>query len=477
MRRRKWGLFLQVQGHLLGAPWSKHQHLLVLMLNYVALLLFVGGSMRWFKVLGAALLSCLMMASAHAALQIEITGGINEGRRVVVLPFQTQGQVPVDVSSIISADLMRSGKFSPITYNQLPSGAIVNGAVNFDALAAAGAEAVVSGRVVPVPNSQNYQVIYNIHGVQGANKGRPLTQSRGVSANAAQLRQAAHLVSDRTYELLTGQKGAFRTRIAYIVYRFGDRFPYQLMTADYDGYNEVPILRSTEPIMTPNWSPDGRRLVYVSFERRAPAIFVQDIFTKQRTKLASFPGLNSSPTWSPDGNKIAFTLSKDGQPEIYYYDLVTSRLHRITNNRAIDTEPSWSSDSSRLFFTSERGGRAQIYAVDINTRDAQRVTYQGAMNLSARPIPNSNALIVITRQNGYRVARVDADGSIYMLTTSSLDESPSVAPNGAMVIYSTVYEGRKGLALVSTDGRFKANLPSSTSGEISAPAWGPLPEK
>ena len=156
---------------------------------------------------------------------------------------------------------------------------------------------------------------------------------------------------------------------------------------------------------------------------------------------------------------------------------MTSRLHRITNNRAIDTEPSWSSDSSRLFFTSERGGRAQIYAVDINTRDAQRVTYQGAMNLSARPIPNSNALIVITRQNGYRVARVDADGSIYMLTTSSLDESPSVAPNGAMVIYSTVYEGRKGLALVSTDGRFKANLPSSTSGEISAPAWGPLPEK
>ena len=451
MRRRKWGLFLQVQGHLLGAPWSKHQHLLVLMLNYVALLLFVGGSMRWFKVLGAALLSCLMMASAHAALQIEITGGINEGRRVVVLPFQTQGQVPVDVSSIISADLMRSGKFSPITYNQLPSGAIVNGAVNFDALAAAGAEAVVSGRVVPVPNSQNYQVIYNIHGVQGANKGRPLTQSRGVSANAAQLRQAAHLVSDRTYELLTGQKGAFRTRIAYIVYRFGDRFPYQLMTADYDGYNEVPILRSTEPIMTPNWSPDGRRLVYVSFERRAPAIFVQDIFTKQRTKLASFPGLNSSPTWSPDGNKIAFTLSKDGQPEIYYYDLVTSRLHR--------------------------GGRAQIYAVVSNTRDAPRVTYQGAMNLSARPIPNSNALIVITRQNGYRVARVDADGSIYMLTTSSLDESPSVAPNGAMVIYSTVYEGRKGLALVSTDGRFKANLPSSNSGEISAPAWGPLPEK
>ncbi|MDO4676714.1 Tol-Pal system beta propeller repeat protein TolB [Anaerobiospirillum succiniciproducens] len=433
--------------------------------------------MRFIRFIGAALACLVLMTSAQAALQLEITGGINEGRRVVVLPFKTTGQVPVDVSGIVSADLTRSGKFAAVTYNQLPQGAIVNGGVNFDVLASSGAEAVVSGEVVPVANSDKFQVVYQIYGVQGANKGKPLTERRGVTANARQLRQAAHLVSDRTYELLTGQPGAFRTRIAYIVHRFGDRFPYQLMTSDYDGYNEVAILRSTEPVMTPNWSPDGKRLVYVSFERRAPTIYVQDIFTKKRTKLASFPGLNSSPAWSPDGNKIAFTLSKDGQPEIYYYDLVTSKYHRVTNNRAIDTEPSWSSDSKRIYFTSERGGRAQIYAVDIGTNEAERITYQGAMNLSSRPIPGSDALIVITRQNGYRVARVDKDGSIYMLTTSNLDESPSVAPNGSMVIYSTVYKGRKGLALVSTDGRFKANLPSSNNGEISAPSWGPLPEK
>ena len=434
--------------------------------------------MRFIRVLGAAVLALSMLGSnAFAALQIEITGGINEGRRVLVLPFLVKGEVPVDVSGIISNDLMRSGKFTPLSVKQLPAGALVNNSVNFDVLAAQGIEAVVSGEVGPVADTGNYQVAYQLYGVQGSNKGKPLTQRRGITTNASQLRQAAHLVSDRTYELLTGQRGAFRTRIAYIVYRHGDRFPYQLMTADYDGYNEVPVLRSTEPIMTPNWSPDGKRLVYVSFERRAPTIFVQDIFTKKRTKLASFPGLNSSPSWSPDGSKIAFTLSKDGQPEIYYYDLVTSKYHRVTKNRAIDTEPSWSYDNKRIYFTSERGGRAQIYSVDIETREAQRTTVQGAMNLSSRPIPGSDALIVITRQNGYRVARMDSDGSIYMLTTSSLDESPSVAPNGSMVIYSTVYQGRKGLALVSTDGRFKANLPSSNKGEISAPAWGPLPEK
>lgn len=432
--------------------------------------------MRFIRVLGAAMTLLACMASAHAALQIEITGGINEGRRVVVLPFKSSGNVPVDVASIISADLTRSGKFTSISANQIP-GAVNQGKINYDAIAAQGVEAIVNGAVVPTETAGNFQVVYQLIGVQGNQKGKALTERKGITASGNQLRQAAHLVSDRTYETLTGQPGAFRTRIAYVVYRYGDAFPYQLMTSDYDGYNEVAILRSTEPIMTPNWSPDGKRLVYVSFERRAPAIFVQDIFTKKRTKLASFPGLNSSPAWSPDGSKIAFTLSKDGQPEIYYYDLVASKYHRVTNNRAIDTEPSWSSDSKNIFFTSERGGRAQIYSVDIGTKDAQRITYQGAMNLSSRPIPGSDALIVITRQNGYRVARVDNDGSIYMLTTSSLDESPSVAPNGSMVIYSTVYQGRKGLALVSTDGRFKANLPSSNTGEISSPAWGPLPAK
>ncbi len=430
--------------------------------------------MRFLKQL--CLAGALLCASftATAALQIQITGGINEGRKIAVLPFEQPADIGTDVSAVVSADLMRSGKFSPLAQSQIPAQALSEGRVNLAAFAQSPAEAVVFGRVYPDGNT--YQVEFQLVALKGAQPGQVLAHYRGASG-VATMRQAAHRVSDRVYQHLTGQPGAFRTRIAYIVYKHGEPFPYQLMTADYDGYNEVPILKSTEPIMTPSWAPDGSRLVYVSFERRVPTIFIQDINTKKRIPIASYPGLNSSPAWSPDGSKIAMTLSYEGgQPDIYYYDLNLRQLVRVTANPAIDTEPTWSADSKALYFTSERGGAAQIYKFDFNTRKSERMTYQGRMNLSARAIPGSNALIVITNQNGYRVARMDVDGSIYMLTTSSLDESPSVAPNGSMVIYSTVYQGRKGLAIVSADGRFKANLPS-TSGEVSAPAWGPLLEK
>ncbi|MCR5537562.1 MAG: Tol-Pal system beta propeller repeat protein TolB [Succinivibrio sp.] len=419
-----------------------------------------------------AMLFCLTLSyGAQAALQIEIQGGINAGRKLAILPFEQADGTRTDVSAVIAQDLMRSGKFSPLTGSSLPQGVIQGGKLVVDTAAATGAEAIVSGRVYP--EGSGYQVEFMVTGLQGTQKSKVLAHYKG-PATQATLRQAAHRVSDRIYELFTGQKGAFRTRIAYVLYKHGDSHPYQLMTADYDGFNETAILRSTQPVMTPTWSPDGQRLAYVSFEKRTPCIFVQNIVNKQRIKLASFPGMNSSPSWSPDGSKIAMVLSKDGQPDIYYFDLNQKKLYRVTNNRAIDTEPNWSTDSQSLFFTSERGGKAQIYRYDFRSKQVQRVTYQGQMNLSARAVPGSNSLIVITRSNGFRVARMDPDGSIYMLTTSSLDESPSVAPNGSMVIYSTVYQGRKGLSLVSADGRFKATLPSS-SGEISAPAWGPLP--
>ena len=418
----------------------------------------------------ALCLLCLTAGTAQAALQIQITGGINEGRKIIVLPFEQPAGVRVDIAAVVNADLMRSGKFSPLAAARIPPAAFHGTRLNLEALASTQAEAVVVGRVYQ--DAAGYQVEHQLIALQGAARGQILEHRRGPST-LADMRQAAHRVSDRVYEKLTGQPGAFRTRIAYIVYKAGDNFPYQLMTADYDGFNEVPVLKSTEPVMTPSWSRQGDRLVYVSFERRRPAIFIHNIYTRQRVMLASYPGLNSSPAWSPDGTKIAMTLSKDGNPEIYYYDLTRKRLQRVTHTAAIDTEPSWSEDSQSLYFTSERGGKAQIYRYTLATGQTERVTFQGTMNLSSRPVPGTDYIIVITQHNGFRVARVDSDGSLYMLTTSSLDESPSVAPNGSMIIYCTVYQGRKGLALVSADGRFKANLPS-TSGEVSAPAWGPL---
>ncbi len=431
--------------------------------------------MRLFKYFCLLTVFLAGFGQAQAALQIEITGGINEVQKIVVMPFD-QSAAPnlrLDVASVVTADLMRSGKFAPLNRNAMPANATSGGKVNVDAFAAAGVQSVVTGKVTAQGNG-TYAVEYLLTATLGENRGNVLMHRRRSNARDNQMRMAAHYVSDMVYETLLGQPGAFRTRIAYIVYRHGDRYPYQLMASDYDGYNETAILKSTEPVMTPNWSPDGRRLVYVSFERRSPAIYVQDVYTKKRTRLSSFQGLNSSPSWSPDGSKIAVTLSKDGNPEIYYYDLNAKNWVRVTSNSAIDTEPSWSSDSRSILFTSERGGQAQIYRYNLDNGQTSRITYQGAVNLSAKAIPGSNALIVITRANGYRVARVDSDGSLYMLTTSQLDETPSVSPNGSMIIYSTINQGRKGLALVSADGRFKANLPSSTQVEISSPAWGPI---
>ena len=313
--------------------------------------------MRFFRqLLLAGVLLCASFA-ASAALQIQITGGINEGRKIAVLPFAQPQNIGTDVAAVVSADLMRSGKFSPLAQSLIPTNALSGEQVNLDAFAQSSAEAVVFGKVYPDGNT--YQVEFQLVGLKGAQQGKVLAHYRGAS-NIATMRQAAHRVSDRVYQHLTGQPGAFRTRIAYIVYKHGEPFPYQLMTADYDGYNEVPILKSTQPIMTPSWAPDGSRLVYVSFERRVPTIFIQDINSKERTAIASYPGLNSSPSWSPDGTKIAMTLSyESGQPDIYYYDLQLRKLIRVTSNPAIDTEPTWSADSKALFFTSERGGGAQ----------------------------------------------------------------------------------------------------------------------
>lgn len=412
---------------------------------------------------------------AMAELDILVTGGMDSGRPVAIVPFKSDGSLPEDLANVISSDLMRSGKFSPLSRNSMPEQPAQSGQINFPTWSALGTEAVVVGHVESAGAGQ-YRVTFELVDVaKGKDGGNAVLDSRVRTVTAKQLRQYAHLISDIVYEKLTGERGAFQTRIMYVTVNRDQPKPYQLMRADYDGYNERAVLRSSEPIMSPTWSPDGRQIAYVSFEKRTPAIFIQDIYSQARSMLVALPGINGAPSWSPDGRSMAVVLSKDGQPDIYAIDIGSRRLNRLTSDPAIDTEPSWSADGRSVFFTSERGGRPQIYKVDVASHSASRVTWEGDSNLGASATPDGKALVMVSRiQSAYRIARQDLQGGgVYVLTSSSLDESPSVAPNGSMIIYSTVYQGRQGLALVSADGRFKANLPS-VKGEVRSPAWSPF---
>ena len=416
-------------------------------------------------------ISFFLVSPASALLELEITGGMDSGYPIAVFSFvdETGKSLGPDMAKIVRNDLQFSGKFSPLQASATPDNvgstknivpADWNNQVN----------AVVAGTVTL--SGDKIVLTYQLKDLAGNTD----LLNKSITFSQTQLRQASHLVSNQIYEAILNEKGAFLTKIAYVSVNPGINFPYRLVVADYDGHNERVILRSKEPVMSPSWDPTGTKLAYVSFETKHAAIFQQNVTSNQRIKLAQFKGINGNPVYSPQGDRLAMVLSKDGNPEIYVYNLNTKALIRMTNNRVIDTEPAWSADGNYLYFSSERAGRPQIYRMEANNPSAvERVTWENVSNLNPAVSPDGKLLAMVTREgNSYRIAKQELGTKfLTVLTRNHFDESPSFAPNGSMIIYSTMVRGKKGLALVSSDGRFHANLPSTT-GTVSAPAWSPF---
>lgn len=422
-----------------------------------------------------ALLGLVMLVgSVQAADPLVISQGADRATPIAVVPFGWQGGsvLPEDMSQIIGNDLRNSGYFEPIPRQNMISLPTQASEVIYRDWKALGAQYVLVGNIVP--NGGRLQVQYALFNVNTEQQ----VMTGNVGGGTEQLRDMAHHIADQSFEKLTGVKGAFSTRLLYVTAeRMGtNNTRYTLQRSDYDGARAVTLLQSREPILSPSFAPDGRRIAYVSFEQRRPRIFVQHIDTGRREQITNFEGLNGAPAWSPDGNRLAFVLSRDGNPEIYVMDMGTRQMRRVTNHYAIDTEPFWGKDGQTLYFTSDRAGRPQIYKTNINSGAVERVTFVGNYNANPKLSADEKTLVMIHRQDGFTVFRVAAQdletNRLRILSDTSLDESPTVAPNGTMVIYATRQQGRGVLMLASINGRVRLPLPTA-QGEVREPSWSP----
>ncbi len=413
------------------------------------------------------LLCSLASTGVHAQLSIEITGGGGNRTPIAVAPFAGENNLPPGVAAIVRADLERSGLFRGVDVPTEATALTESSAVNFSDWRARSADLLVQGSVNPVANGR-FEVRFRLFDVvkQQALGGVAYTLEKN------QLRATAHRISDWIYQKLTGERGVFSTRIAYVVKR-GPR--YELQVADADGGGEETALVSFEPIISPAWAPDGGRLAYVSFESKKPVVYVHSLRTGKRNVAANFKGSNSAPAWAPDGSRLMVSLSRDGGSQLFSVNPDGSNLRRVTSSNSIDTEPVFSPDGQSLYFTSDRGGSPQIYRMSVNGGEAQRVTFEGTYNVSPRPSPDGKSLAFITRNAGrYQVALLDlSTRQVQLLTDSDRDESPSFAPNGRMILLATVISGRGILSAVSADGRVKQRL-TTLSGDVREPAWGPF---
>ena len=417
-----------------------------------------------------------MAVQAEAQLEIEITEYAGKQTPVAVVPFGWEGEgptAPYDMTAVIAADLRRSGRFAPIAEGDMLQKPTSGLEVDFDDWSILAVEAVVIGKVTQT-GANAYSVQFQLFDVF---KGEQLVGYR-MPASRGTMRRVAHRVADMIYEKLTGIPGVFGTKVAYVTAegREDDRL-YTLVVADADGANEITIMESTDPIMSPAWSPDSRRLAYVSFENNISTIYVQTLRSGNRIKVSSRAGINGAPAFSPDGRKLVLTLGGiDGNLDINILDLASRKVTRLTTNRSIDTEGTWAPNGRTIYFTSDRSGGPQIYRMDVNGGSPVRVTFEGSYNARPRLSPDGSRLALVHLDRGnYRIAVLDLDSrDLLVLSGGRQDESPSFAPNSDSLIYAT-RQGRNGvLETVSADGLVRQRL-ASRQGDVREPVWSPFP--
>ncbi len=425
---------------------------------------------------GMAVILILSLAvSSWADLDtIIIDQGVDDPIRIAVVPFALSEDLDSadNLDKLIRFDLARSGQFDPVAPENMLSYPSTQDAVFFRDWRILQTAYLVIGQAQTNALGQ-IDVSYQLFDVATQSQ----LQSVSFAISRDQWRDVGHKIADLVYTEVTGVRGAFSTKILYVLAQdIGTQNArYKLQVADVDGERARTLFDSSEPILSAGWSPDGQRVAYVSFDTGRPSIILQDIDGPNRERLTNFRGINGSPVFSPDGRQLAMVLSRSGDPEVFVMNLETRKLRRITRHPAIDTEPSWSPDGKYLVFTSDRGGKPQIYQLELATNFLERLTFVGDYNARARLLPDGRHLVFVHRRNGvFHIAWQDLlEDRLLVLTESSLDESPSLAPNGAMLIYATQDQNKGILAVVSVDGRVKYRLPSS-AGDVREPAWSPF---
>jgi TolB protein len=410
-----------------------------------------------------------------AQLRLTITQGVTDPINIAVVPFTRA--IPadggLDVAAVVQRDLESSGRFKGMPRGDMITQPTTSSQVDSAAWKQLRNDYVVVGRVTALPNGDISIDAELVNVLTGQN-----LLARKWTGKPANLRNLTHRVADAIYEKIIGVRGAFATRIAYV--SVDGRPPtqkYQLIVADADGENPRKIMQSDRPIMSPAWSADGEWLAYVSFERRVSAVYVQQVRSGQRSMVSARAGINGAPSWSPDGKKLALTLSgTNGNLDIYLLDLGSQQLTRLTDDPSIDTEAVFSPGGDAVYFTSDRSGNPQIYKLTPGSSERpRRVTFANAYNARPRVSPDGKQLALLTLEDGaYRIGVQDlASGNVTVLSKGRQEESPSFAPNGAMLIFSGRERGAGVLQTISVDGQTTLRL-SADAGEVREPVWGPF---